>query len=154
MRTVTVIEVDQSNKIEQPRSTTIAFSDGVSFAIILPHKMKTEAVRYLRNQGKTKQTAHVLIFAAGVFLLLRDYLNQVHRVVIDVEYPGWEDTIKAFLLQRTRRTQTDFEAWRITFDQIGKSSQAHRKANAVRDGRDKGYRIIRIEEMIEALESK
>ena len=33
----TVIEVDQSNKIEQPRSTTIAFSDGVSFAIILPH---------------------------------------------------------------------------------------------------------------------
>ena len=47
----TVIEVDQSNKIEQPRSTTIAFSDGVSFAIILPHKMKTEAVRDGRDRG-------------------------------------------------------------------------------------------------------
>lgn len=73
----TVVEADHSNKIEQSRKTTIAFSDGVSFAIILPHPVKNEALRHLRNQGKSEDTAQVLIFAAGVFLLLRDYLDRV-----------------------------------------------------------------------------
>ncbi len=57
----TVVEVDQSKKIEQPRKTTIAFSDGVSFAVILPHPVKTEALRHLRNQGKSKDTAQVAV---------------------------------------------------------------------------------------------
>ena len=150
----TVVEVDQSNKIEQPRKTTIAFSDGVSFAIILPHPVKNEALRHLRNQGKSKDTAQVLIFAAGVFLLLRDYLDRVHRVKIDVEYPGWEGTIKAFLLQRIWRTKPGFEEWRIVFTQVGKGSPAHRKANAVREGKDTGCRTVRVGELIEVLESK
>ena len=150
----TVVEVDQSNKIEQPRKTTIAFSDGVSFAVILPHPVKVKALRYLRNQGKSKNTAQVLLFAAGVFLLLHDYLDRVHRVRIDVEYPGWESTIKAFLLQRIWRTKPDFEEWRIVFTHVGKGSPAHRKANAVRDGKDSGCRTVRFGELIEVLESK
>jgi hypothetical protein len=150
----TIVEVDQSNKIEQPRKTTIAFSDGVSFAVILPHPVKNEALRYLRNQGKSKNTAQVLLFAAGVFLLLHDYLDRVHRVRIDVEYPGWEGTIKAFLLQRIWRAKPDFEEWRIVFTQVGKGSPAHHKANAVRQGKDTGCRTVRVGELIEVLESK
>jgi hypothetical protein len=150
----TIVEVDQSNKIEQPRKTTIAFSDGVSFAVILPHPVKNEALRYLRNQGKSKDTAQVLIFAAGVFLLLRDYLDRVHRVKIDVEYPGWEGTIKAFLLQHIWRNKPDFEEWRIVFTPVGKGSPAHRKANAVREGKDTVSRTVRVGELIEVLESK
>lgn len=148
------IEVDQSVKIEQPSSTVIAFSNGVSFAIILPHGVKMDAVRYLRNQGKSKKVAHVLVFAAGVFLLLSDYLDAAHLVVIDVEYPGWESEIKAFLLQHIWRTRPDFQEWRVTFRQVGKASPAHRKANAVRGKKDRDYRTVRIEEMIEVLESK
>ncbi len=149
------IEVDQSNKIEQPRATVIAFSDGISFAVILPHGVKTEAVRHLRNQGKSKNTAQVLVFAAGVFLLLRDYLDETHRVVIDVEYPGREGEIKAFLLQRIQRFRPGFEEWRVVFQQIGKGSPAHEKANAVREGKDRDSRTVRTaEELIEVLESK
>jgi len=60
----------------------------------------------------------------------------------------------AFLLQRIRRTQPDFEEWRIVFTQVGKGSPAHRKANAVREGKDTVCRTVRVGELIEVLESK
>jgi len=45
-----VVEVDQSRKIEQSGPTILAFSDGISHAIVVPSTVKTQALRALRDK--------------------------------------------------------------------------------------------------------
>ncbi len=92
-----------------------------------------------------------MLFAAGLYMLLSDHRADLERVVIDVEYEGQEAPIREFLLIYIWRTHPTFEPWRITFKQVGKQSPAHTKANAVRQGRDRGFRKLREEELLALL---
>jgi hypothetical protein len=145
------VEVDQSIKIEQSGPTILAFSNGISFAIRIPSDVKIAGQKELRRRGKSKHSSHLLLFAACLFLLLRDHLDKLSQIVIDTEYYGNEQDIKAFLLRYIWRKRPDFVKDTIVFQQIGKSSPAHRKANNVREGKDLGYRSIRLEELLEVI---
>ncbi len=92
-----------------------------------------------------------MLFAAGLALLLQDHLDHLERVVIDIEYEGQEAPIREFLLIYIWRTRPAFEPWRITFKQVGKQSPAHTKANAVRQGKDRGFRKLREDEVLALL---
>jgi hypothetical protein len=145
------VEVDQSIKIEQPGPTVLAFSNGISSAIRIPSDVKTAIRAELKSRGKSKQTAHLQLFAACLFILLRGHLDNLRQIVIDVEYDGNEATIKAFLLRYIWRQTPEFDQDTIVFRHIGKKSPAHKKANNVREGRDKDCRTVRREELLEIL---
>lgn len=145
------VEVDQSIKIEQPGSTVLAFSNGIDFAVIISHTIKCEAVRKLRAKGKSKDVAHILVFAAGVYLLLADFLDELHQVVVDTEYVGHDALIKSFLLRHIWQERPDFDDSCIMFAQVGKKSPAHIKAEAVRRRKDKDYRQAELQEMLRLL---
>ena len=93
------VQVDQSIKIEQPGNTVLAFSNGISFAVVVSPDIMHEAIRILRARGKSRDVARVLVFAAGVYLLLADFLDSLDLVVVDTEYVGYDALIKAFLLR-------------------------------------------------------
>ena len=95
--------------------------------------------------------AHLLLFAACLYLLLDQHLHQLRKIVIDIEYPGKNVDIKAFLLRYIRRQIPDFEADKITFQLIGKKSPADFKARRVREKRDKRYRKIGSKELIKLI---
>ena len=95
------IEIDQSGKIEQSGDTFLAFAatDGQSFVIKIPARAKRTAFEVLRQRGKTKRRALLLLFSASLYLLLEDHLDELQQIVIDNEYIGHERHVKASLFR-------------------------------------------------------
>lgn len=121
-----MVEIDQSIKVEQTNEDTIiAMANGIQAAIRIPAKVKREMIAILRKRNKTGKQFSLWLFAAGVYLLIRDRLDQIDMLVIDREYMGHEDSIKAMLArwcwQNTRTRTIPI----ISFSQIGKHSPAH-----------------------------
>jgi len=144
-----VVEVDQSGKIEQSGPTVLAFSNGISHAILIPSGVKREGFRALLRRGKTKDIARLLLFSACLYLLIKDHLDHLQKVIIDEEYTGQEGNIRSFLLEYIKRDGRFFEPENIDFARVGKGSPADQKARAVRAGRDKGYRKVTLKELLE-----
>jgi len=132
------IEVDQSNKVERTdKDTILAFADGQHLAIVIPAKAKRQALELLIGQGKSRKVAYLVIFAAGLFILLRGYLDraaQEERIIIDTEYSGQEANIRAMLLRHAYNAGWALTAERIVFLPVGKSSNAHKLAWGVQRG--------------------
>lgn len=146
-----VVEVDQSIKIEQSGPTVLAFANGIAAAIIIPSDVKHIALRAITNRGKPRTEAHLYVFAAGVYLLLRDYLSHLSRITIDIEYEGKEGKIKSILLEYIRKHIHDFEPATVIFHRIGRNSPADAKARAVRTGRDQSFKRVTLEEILAIL---
>ena len=124
------IEIDQSVKIEQTaQDTVLAMANNITRSIIIPAKVKREALNGLRNQNKNLQTAYYKLFAAGVFLLLRPHLyticQQGEAIIIDTEYVGQEAKIKGMLLRYIYQDGFRISKNNIYFARVGKSSKAH-----------------------------
>ena len=81
-------------------------------------------------------------------MLLKDYLDQLQRVEIDIEYTGKDADIKAGLLRLIWRKVPVFEPEKIVFRRVGKKSPADKKDRAVREGKDKEYCKITLEELL------
>ncbi len=143
-----VVEVDQSIKIEDPGDTFLAFSDGISYAIKIPFRIKQKGLQVLRNRGKPKKRAKLLLFAACVFLLIENHLEQLQRVTVDNEYDGRQPDIKSFLLEYIRGKYPSFEPERIEIRAIGKKSPADQLAGAVRRGKREADRVISAGELL------
>lgn len=142
------VEVDQSVKIEQSGATVLAFSNGIAWAILIPSDVKTEAIRRLVYRKHTNLEARLIVFAAGLYLLLKDRLAELGQVVIDVEYEGQEANIKAALLRYIWRSAPGFDGDSIIFRRVGKKSPADAKARAVRTGRDRRFKRVTLEELL------
>jgi hypothetical protein len=147
-----IVEVDQSGKIEDSGRTILAFSNDISHAIVIPARVKQAGFKALRNRNKSGNVARLMLFAAGLFLLLKEHLEVLNKVVIDTEYTGHEATIRSFLLRYIWQKIPTFEAKKIVFRQVGKKSTAHKKAKQVRKKRDRGYRKITEDELLRLLE--
>jgi len=96
---MTDVEVDQSGKIEALAVDTIlAFSDGLSQTIRIPASVKRTGLRFLRQRRVPRRIRHLRMLAAGFYLLLRDYLDQVAYLTIDIEFAGREEDLRSMLL--------------------------------------------------------
>ncbi len=118
--------VDQSIKIGDTQSPTVlALSNDIQRAILIPASVKRECIRALRGRWTPDATLYIRLFAAGLFLLLRELLTTADRITIDVEYPGHERDIKDDLLRLCRHTEGWVDSSVIHFEHIGKRSPAH-----------------------------
>jgi hypothetical protein len=143
------IEVDQSGKTEKMNiDTVLAFSNRKSAAVLIPAEAKRVCLRAMRRRGRPKMTIVLRIFAAGLFLLLQDVLEEVTLVTIDEEYPGREGDIKGILLRLIWASGKGFDKERIVFHQVGKKSAAHFKAYGVYKGFRKADRILTAEDIL------
>jgi hypothetical protein len=118
--------VDQSIKIGDTQSPTVlALSNDIQRAILIPASVKRECIRALRGRWTPDATLYIRLFAAGLFLLLRELLTTADRITIDVEYPGHERDIKRDLLLLCRQAGDVVDPSVIHFEHIGKRSPAH-----------------------------
>lgn len=117
------VEVDQSGKIEQLNcDTVIAFSNSVQYVVLLPKSVKRDI--FLRYRSKIPRLKYRL-FCISVYYCIKNLICDSGLIVIDDEYKGNEDVIKSLLLNYIKAAHKEFEAKRIAFGQVGKSSSAH-----------------------------
>ena len=146
------LEIDQSVKIEDTaHDTVLAFSNDVQRAILIPAAVKREALAYLREHGKSRKVSVLMVFAAGLFLLLRDVAESIALAVIDQEYIGHEALIKDRLLRRLRAEGLHVYPDMFAFGCVGKRSRAHYLALAVHRDEVKPNHRVTLEELLEAL---
>jgi len=143
-----VIEVDQSVKIEDTRRDSIlAFSDHLSGAIRVPARVKRECLHILRERGQRGRANIIQIFAIALFVLLRQHLSRIDRVIVDSEYPGHQADIKAAFMRLVYKSGATFDADRLTFHAIGKKSRAHFLAYGVHLSRIQANRVLTLDDI-------
>ena len=119
------IEVDMSRKIENYLDTIVAFRNSEQYTVLLKRKIKIEILTEYRKKHKD---IHYRLFAILIYLCIKDYLNRIRLIAIDMEYEGREIDIKKHLLRIIWKDRFDFDKRLITFSMIGKKSRAHRLA--------------------------
>jgi len=153
------VEVDQSGQIGKFNVDTVfAFSNQITYAIVLPARVKRQAYEHLKRTYRELRAPYLRLFAAGVFLLLRDHLDRLEHVVIDEEFTGHWAEIKGLLLGHIRRVRPDFPGEGLEWRRIGKRSLAHRRAYEIyrarrRRGKSRAQadRIIPLQELLALL---
>jgi hypothetical protein len=142
------IEIDQSGKVENTQGATVlAFSNGLSRAILIPAKVKRKAFELLRLQEKRGKFATLKLFSACLYLLLKPHISQLEHIAIDIEYAGRNAEIRGMLLYYLRRHKPEFSKTAITFHLVGKHSPAHDLAIGVFRQQKKPARIITFQEL-------
>jgi hypothetical protein len=146
------IEIDQSGKIEHTQSNTVlAFSNDEEFAILVLAVEKRTCLKEWRQRGKSSRTLYQRLFAAALFLLIKNHLDQISAIEIDSEYPGQEAEIRGWLIQHIRKQVPTFPTHRIVFRRVGKRSRAHQKALAVFRNEEQADRKVRARELLALL---
>ena len=148
------IEVDQSGKIETPHLTALAYANGQQYAIVIPTRVKREVIGRLRARGLSRSQAAIHVFAAALWLLLRDVIGLATDIAIDTEYIGHEASIKAELVQLAVDAGVKIVPSVIRFTQIGKKSGAHRRAIEAYRGERPADRVITLAELAGLLGKK
>lgn len=121
------IEIDQSGKIEETqRDTIIAYSNGISKAVKITAKTKRRLQESFRHIGEPRSFV-ISTFIIGIFLLIKDQLNNIQEIVIDLEYPGKEKLITS-ILKKIFLEQNLKNLPEIYFKLITKQSAAHKRA--------------------------
>ena len=144
-----IVEVDQSIKFENTkRDTVLAFSNAITFTMLIPASVKRDCVTLLRKKITSGSTLYTQLFATCLFLLLKDYMNQLGVVIIDGEYTGKEAQIKQHLLHLFRNRGYTVDSQQITFGYIGKQSPAHEAAIETLRGNVNPNLIVRLEDIL------
>jgi len=143
------IKVDQSGKIETLTvDTVLAFSNEITATLLVPATAKRETYQALKSRGVKPKMIGIRMFAAGLFLLLRDYLASIDNVTIDVEVEGWEGVIRSLLLDHIRQQLPNFPKEHITFRHVGKKDRCHIIALATYRGEREPDKRITGEELL------
>jgi hypothetical protein len=147
------VEIDQSGRTDVLTvDTVLAFSNSLKVAILIPRTVKQECYHAMKSNGVRKSRIGVRLLTAGLVLLLRNHLEGIHTVVIDLEYVGGAaGDIKGELLQNLRRLAPDFRSDQIVFGQIGKKSEAHMLALQTYRGARQPDRRVTTREMLDVL---
>lgn len=148
-----IVEVDQSIKVEQTnRDTVIAFSNGEQFALLISAHVKRKAILHFQEAGKNKKRISLLLFVLALYHLTKNRLERLKVIIIDVEYDGQEQDIKALLLQFIAMDK--YNRPQIVFQSIGKKSRAHSLAISITRGSRKADRTITFDEFIQPLRAR
>lgn len=116
--------IDQSGRVEETNKITIvALADKKkSFTIALIPKIKKELLTIFRKNGKPK-VFPIVIFADIVFMTMLRSKIFPPELIIDMEYPGHENSIKNIVITLSRRFKKKLPE--IYFANIGKNDPAH-----------------------------
>jgi hypothetical protein len=144
-----IVEVDQSGKFETTKmDTVLAFSDGISFSILIPSTVKRDCLTILRNKKTLGPTLYDQLFATGLFFLLRNYIERMNEVIIDTEYKGREAGIKDHLINILHRAGRPVRREQISFGYVGKQSPAHKIALATLKREQNPNLILTVEDIL------
>ena len=120
------IEIDTGSRLDQSGDTTFAFSNHIQRVLLLHQSVRDECLNQLPG-GRLKR--ELRLFAACVYLLIKDHVRELDEITIDREYPGHEVEIRWLLLNLLKHpVRAVLPPLPVTFKRIGKKSKAHELA--------------------------
>jgi len=126
------VELDQSGRTEKlNQPSALAFANGIQGSILIPAKEKRLIYATLKARRDQFTNRDLRVFAAAVFLLIKDHCHAITTLTIDREWTGHEATIKGLVLGYVRKIVPRFPTEGIAFDSIGRRSGAHALAYRV-----------------------
>jgi len=128
--------------------TVLAMSNGIQKAILVPVNVKRNCAKVLRKRGTRPKVIGVRMFVAGVFLLVEPHLRNIDKMIIDLEYPGYEGVIKGGVLAHIRKRDPAFPKEAILFQAIGKRSEAHKLALYTFRGNIAPDKVVSVRELL------
>lgn len=144
------IEIDQSGRMEDlGTKTVLAMSNGIQRTMLVPVNVKRNCAKVLRKRGTRPKVVGVRMFVAGVFLLIEPHLRDISKMIIDLEYPGYEGIIKGRLLAHIWERDPAFPKEAIHFQAIGKKSDAHKLALYTFRGKIAPDKVVSIKELLQ-----
>ncbi len=154
-----ILHVDQSIKWEVTKADTVLAlastgRDTIEATVVVPATVKRACLEVLRRRGHRGTSTVLRLFSATLFLLLEPYAAMADRIVIDSEYPGHEQDIQGALLNHLRRKHPRYDAARLAFGHVRKSSSAHRLALRTMRGQKKPGRVLRADDLLALLGKK
>jgi len=145
------VEVDQSGRVDQTdRITVLALANGLRYSIQVPATAKRSCLRELRRKWSSKdpKSGYVVLFATLLFFLLKAHVPKLKTVLVDVELPGHEASIKEHVLNLFKRHGMKMDRDIIDFQRVGKKSPAHDLAIKVFRGKVAADRKVTAEEIL------
>lgn len=147
------VEVDQSGKIADTKvPTVLAFSNKLSYAILIPATEKRVCLHEMRRHGHAGTTLYLQLFSTALYLLLKDHIHQMSEVFIDIEYAGHNTKIKEWLLNLLK-----VDPDKIHFTQIHRGRRkppAHDKAYYTYRGELEADKMVTADELLHELVTK
>lgn len=141
-----VIEIDQSNKIEQTnKDTIIGMSNGKAFTVVIKKQDKRRLKEEFRKRGKPGIFNFRTFIVGAVLALKYADLNNVHKVIIDREYYGKEIILKSMFLEVYSMYFDKIPE--IRFESIGRKSNAHIVGYNTMRGKIKPNKVIKYDEL-------
>ena len=147
-----IVYVDLSAKMEQwNRDSAIAVSNDHCTVCLVPAKVKQRLRRRLIEAHDGKST-HYRALAILIYMMVKDNLADITRIVIDKDYTGRqaEATIKNLLLQLLRRERPGLTGRFVQFDYVA-GRAADVQARAVFRRERQPDRVLRFAEIAQAL---
>ena len=145
------IYIDQSGKVEYTsQSTVVAFSNGKTKTLVIKAVDKRYIQNYFRLAGKPDIFTYKT-FAVLIFLLVKDDLEKISCLVIDIEYPGKNDLIKNFLIELLKKNGVNMGKIEVNFLLVGKHVDCHIQALTVHRGHAKPDKVVKTEDIIKWL---
>lgn len=144
-----IIEIDQSGKIEQTNlDTAVALTNGTSYTIFIDKREKRIIERSLRKKNKP-QVQSPIIFA--VVLALTIFESKIEKLIlIDTEYPSYDRLIKRKIIEiLTKMTVKNIPT--IKFGFVGKESKSDYLASKTRLKKIKANKKIKAKEVLKYL---
>jgi len=143
-------DIDMSGRIEETNlPTVLALANGISYTIRISARDKRILLAALKKLRPKRSATlhHVLVFSTLVFYLLREHASALHQVTIDLEYSGYEASIKEHILNLCQRYRLTLRC-EIVSQQVGKKSPAHDLAIKVYRGKRNADRVVTAEELL------
>lgn len=130
-------EVDMSGKIEETnKPTALALAGSINVSLYMTATEKQIILKALRAARPkwSRSKINVYIFAALLFFLLKDDIQKIDLVTIDLEYTGHDGIIKNRLIHHCRQAEISVYTDQITFASVTKKSPSHKLAWRVYKG--------------------
>lgn len=147
---MSLIQVDQSGRIEIPGETIIAASNSFTVTVRITPQVQQAVRDKLLLRGVKPRMVMIRMFVAGIYIAIHKNLKSVHSLIIDVEYPGYEDEIKSLLLEKIRTRGHWLSKHNIVIMSVGKKSPAHHAAIRVFRKQAKADYTPTVDEMFSA----
>lgn len=143
------IEIDTGSRLDTSGDTTFAFSNDGERVVLVRQSVRDECLRRIPGSRLKRE---LRLFAACVYILIRDRIEEIEDMTIDREYPGHEEEIRWILFNLLKRDVPEpASRVRITFRSIGKKSRAHGIAWRCYRGERSPDGVLSMEELLAVL---
>lgn len=147
-------EVDMSGKIEETnKPTALALAGHINISLYISATEKQKILKALRAaRPKWSRTKiNVYVFSVLLFFLLRDDIEKIDLVTIDLEYTGHDGIIKDRVMTFCQREKIFVYKEQITFASVTKKSPSHQLAYDVFRGKTKSDLLILAQDVLVVL---